>query len=63
MQVIREKVETDYMSRLTGALSSVRGVNKVDAATLGANFGSLAEVMRASQGALTVRGVSRGSMR
>lgn len=48
-EVIREKVDTDYVSRLNGALTSVRGVNKVDAATLGATFGSLASVMRASQ--------------
>jgi len=41
-KVIREKVDGDYMSRLNGALTSVRGVNKTDAATLGANFGSVA---------------------
>lgn len=51
--VIREKVDLDYASRLNGALTSVRGVNKVDAATLGANFGSLAAVMQASATALT----------
>ena len=37
------------MSRLNGALTSVRGVNKTDAATLGANFGSVAAMMRAPQ--------------
>lgn len=47
-EAIREKTDADYVSRLTGALTSVRGVNKVDAATLGANFGSLAALMRAS---------------
>lgn len=48
-ELIREKVESDYLSRLNGAVTSVRGVNKTDAATLGVNFGSLAAVMRASQ--------------
>jgi DNA excision repair protein ERCC-1 len=54
-EVIREKVESDYISRLNGAVTSVRGVNKVDAATLGTNFGSLASVMRASQVILTFK--------
>ena len=35
-------VWTTDVSLLAGAVTSVRGVNKVDAATLGANFGSLA---------------------
>ena len=47
--VIREKRDQDYHSRLAAALAAARGVNKVDAATLGANFGSLAAVMRATE--------------
>ncbi len=36
------------LSQLTDLLTSVRGVNKTDAATLVANFGSVGGVVRAS---------------
>lgn len=49
---IKERRDADYVSRLAGALTAVRGVNKVDASSLGANFGSLAGIMRASAGTL-----------
>jgi DNA excision repair protein ERCC-1 len=47
--IIKERVETDYLGRLQAALTSVRGVNKTDATSLGANFGSFAGVLRASE--------------
>lgn len=49
---IKERRDSDYVSRLAGALTAVRGVNKVDASSLGANFGSLAGIMRAGAGTL-----------
>lgn len=50
--IIKERVETDYVGRLNGVLTSIRGVNKTDATSLGANFGSLAGVLRASESEL-----------
>jgi DNA excision repair protein ERCC-1 len=49
---IKERRDADYVSRLAGALTAIRGVNKVDASSLGAQFGSLAGVMRADKGTL-----------
>ncbi|GAX81522.1 hypothetical protein CEUSTIGMA_g8950.t1 [Chlamydomonas eustigma] len=47
---IQERVEHDYASRLASALtSSVRGVNKTDAATLGAARGTLAGLFRSTR--------------
>ncbi|XP_068634314.1 DNA excision repair protein ERCC-1 isoform X2 [Aristolochia californica] len=46
--IIRERMDTDYMSRLNHALTSVRHVNKSDVVTLGSAFGSLANIMDAS---------------
>jgi hypothetical protein len=37
------------LCRLAAALSCVRSVNKTDAAALGANLGSLADILRAGQ--------------
>ena len=45
---IQERTEADYLSRLTGALTSIRGVNRTDCVTLGSEFGSLAQLMLAS---------------
>ncbi|CAI5501987.1 unnamed protein product, partial [Closterium sp. Naga37s-1] len=45
---IQERVDSDYISRLTSALTSIRHVNKTDALTLGTNFGTLANIMGAS---------------
>lgn len=45
---IREQMETDYTSRLTHALTTVRRVNKTDVVTLGSTFGSLSCIMDAS---------------
>ncbi|KAJ4774487.1 DNA excision repair protein ERCC-1 [Rhynchospora pubera] len=46
--IIREQTDTDYMSRLTHALTSIRHINKTDVVTLGSSFGSLSQVMNAS---------------
>lgn len=37
--LIKERVDDDYLSRLNNALTSVRGVNKTDVVTLATNFG------------------------
>lgn len=47
-EVIQKDLGSDYVSRATSALTSVRGVNKTDVKTLGDRFGSLAAVLRAS---------------
>jgi DNA excision repair protein ERCC-1 len=36
---IQERTDNDYLSRLTGALTSVRHVNRTDVVTLGSTFG------------------------
>ncbi|CAJ2628656.1 unnamed protein product [Trifolium pratense] len=46
--IIQGQMDTDYLSRLTHALTSVRHVNKTDVVTLGTNFGSLSNIMGAS---------------
>jgi DNA excision repair protein ERCC-1 len=45
---IRERIGTDYASRLSAALTSVRGVNKTDVSTLAFRFGPLRELACAS---------------
>jgi len=49
---IQERTENDYASRLAGALTVVKGVNKTDVVTLGASFGSLAAIMTATSAQL-----------
>ncbi|KAG6590378.1 DNA excision repair protein ERCC-1, partial [Cucurbita argyrosperma subsp. sororia] len=46
--LIQGQMDTDYLSRLTHVLTSVRHVNKTDVVTLGTTFGSLSHVMDAS---------------
>ncbi|KAG4395505.1 hypothetical protein AAZX31_20G218200 [Glycine max] len=41
-------MDTDYLSRLTHALTTVRHVNKTDVVTLGTTFGYLCNIMGAS---------------
>jgi NAD-dependent DNA ligase len=43
---IQARADTDYVGRLTAALTSVRGVNRNDAYTIGATFGTLADAFR-----------------
>lgn len=47
--VIRTRVNDDYMSHLENALLKVRGVNKTDVVTLLSNFGSLYNIADASE--------------
>eukprot|EP00882_Tetradesmus_deserticola_P015716 GHRQ01016746.1.p2 GENE.GHRQ01016746.1~~GHRQ01016746.1.p2 ORF type:complete len:235 (+),score=108.83 GHRQ01016746.1:89-706(+) len=44
-----EARDTDYLGRLSAALTAVRGVNRSDAFMLASRFGSLAEAMQADQ--------------
>ncbi|KAI8468891.1 MAG: hypothetical protein J3K34DRAFT_386077 [Monoraphidium minutum] len=44
---IQGRTDTDYVGRLTSALTSVRGVNRNDAYTIGSTFGTLADAFRA----------------
>lgn len=37
--LIKERVDDDYMSRLNSALTNIKGVNKTDVVTLATNFG------------------------
>eukprot|EP00252_Welwitschia_mirabilis_P008535 TRINITY_DN20440_c0_g1_i1.p1 TRINITY_DN20440_c0_g1~~TRINITY_DN20440_c0_g1_i1.p1 ORF type:complete len:408 (+),score=86.50 TRINITY_DN20440_c0_g1_i1:193-1416(+) len=46
--MIQERLDNDYLSRLTNALTSVHRINKCDVVTLGANFGTLAGIFGAS---------------
>ncbi|EXB56542.1 DNA excision repair protein ERCC-1 [Morus notabilis] len=46
--IIQGQMDTDYLSRLTHALTTVRHVNKTDVVTLGNAFGSLSHIMDAS---------------
>ncbi|XP_019052853.1 PREDICTED: DNA excision repair protein ERCC-1 isoform X3 [Nelumbo nucifera] len=46
--IIQGQMDTDYMSRLTHALTTVRHINKTDVVTLGSAFGSLSRIMDAS---------------
>ncbi|KAI8321197.1 DNA repair protein rad10 [Martensiomyces pterosporus] len=52
--MIRERVEDNYMARLAKALTSIKSVNKTDVLTLTSNFGSFADVAHASVGELTL---------
>eukprot|EP00268_Persea_americana_P055818 TRINITY_DN6522_c0_g3_i3.p1 TRINITY_DN6522_c0_g3~~TRINITY_DN6522_c0_g3_i3.p1 ORF type:complete len:391 (-),score=74.93 TRINITY_DN6522_c0_g3_i3:708-1880(-) len=45
---IQERMDSDYLSRLSHALTAVRHVNKTDVVTLGSTFGSLSHIMDAS---------------
>ncbi|KAF8408177.1 hypothetical protein HHK36_007319 [Tetracentron sinense] len=46
--IIQGQMDTDYLSRLTHALTTVRHVNKNDVVTLGSAFGSLSRIMDTS---------------
>ena len=45
---IQEKIDTDYMARLSDVLTSVRSINKTDVSTLAGSFGSLRAIGTAS---------------
>lgn len=44
---LQERLPDDYMSQVTGALTTVKSVNKTDVVTLLATFGSLSEIAKA----------------
>ncbi|EOY11409.1 DNA excision repair protein ERCC-1 isoform 1 [Theobroma cacao] len=46
--LIQGQMDTDYLSRLNHALTTIRHVNKTDVVTLGSTFGTLASIMDAS---------------
>ncbi|XP_050221662.1 DNA excision repair protein ERCC-1 isoform X2 [Mercurialis annua] len=46
--LIQGYMDTDYLSRLSHSLTTVRHVNKTDVVTLGSTFGSLSNIMDAS---------------
>ncbi|XP_025031931.1 DNA excision repair protein ERCC-1 [Python bivittatus] len=47
--LLKEKVEQDYLSRVTDCLTSVKSVNRTDALSLLSTFGSLASIVQASK--------------
>ncbi|KAI9179378.1 ssDNA endonuclease and repair protein rad10 [Blastocladiella emersonii ATCC 22665] len=47
-EVLMGRQETDYLSRLTEALTQVKGVNRTDVVTLASQFGSFAAIVKAS---------------
>ncbi|KAJ1964342.1 ssDNA endonuclease and repair protein rad10 [Dipsacomyces acuminosporus] len=51
---IRERVEDSYAARLNNAMTSIRSVNKTDTLTLTSNFGSFADVAKATADELTL---------
>uniref|UniRef100_A0A8C5RCL4 DNA excision repair protein ERCC-1 n=1 Tax=Laticauda laticaudata TaxID=8630 RepID=A0A8C5RCL4_LATLA len=52
--LLKEKVEQDYLSRVTDCLTSVKSVNKTDTLSLLSTFGSLANVVQASKEELSL---------
>ena len=46
---IHERVDEDPLSQLTSCLTKVRAVNKTDAMTLASGFGSMADIIRATE--------------
>ncbi|XP_013911892.1 PREDICTED: DNA excision repair protein ERCC-1 [Thamnophis sirtalis] len=47
--LLKEKVEQDYLSRVSDCLTSVKSVNKTDTLSLLSTFGSLANIVQASK--------------
>ncbi|KAG0093023.1 ssDNA endonuclease and repair protein rad10 [Podila epicladia] len=45
---IKERIENDYLSKLTDALTQIQSINKTDVVTLSSTFGSLKNIMDAS---------------
>ncbi|PLW42355.1 hypothetical protein PCASD_06383 [Puccinia coronata f. sp. avenae] len=52
--LIKEKIDDDYMSRLTSVLTTIRGVNKTDVLTLATNFRSFRQIVEASPSELAL---------
>ncbi|KAF9950019.1 ssDNA endonuclease and repair protein rad10 [Mortierella alpina] len=45
---IKERIDNDYLSKLTDSLTQVQSINKTDVVTLSSTFGSLKNIMNAS---------------
>ncbi|XP_078061299.1 DNA excision repair protein ERCC-1 [Mustelus asterias] len=52
--ILKEKVETDYLSKVTDCLTTVKSVNKTDSLTLIGTFKSLKDVVEASREELSL---------
>ncbi|CAG8724298.1 11314_t:CDS:2, partial [Acaulospora morrowiae] len=46
--IIMEKVENDYLAKLTHCMTQMKSINKTDVVTLASSFGSLKKIMSAS---------------
>ncbi|CAG8463290.1 9702_t:CDS:2 [Cetraspora pellucida] len=53
-EIIMEKVENDYLAKLTHCLTQIRSINKTDVVTLASSFGSLKRIMNASSDELAI---------
>ncbi|CAI2188925.1 10678_t:CDS:2 [Funneliformis geosporum] len=47
-ELIMEKIENNYLSKLTHCMTHIRSVNKTDVVTLASTFGSLKDIMEAA---------------
>lgn len=45
--LIKQRTDDSYLSHLTQALTSVRGVNKTDVTTLASHYGTFAQIVQA----------------
>ncbi|KAA1074856.1 ssDNA endonuclease and repair protein rad10 [Puccinia graminis f. sp. tritici] len=52
--LIKEKIDNDYMSQLTSVLTTIRGLNKTDVMTLATNFRSFRQIVEASPSELSL---------
>ncbi|XP_067412644.1 DNA excision repair protein ERCC-1 isoform X2 [Emydura macquarii macquarii] len=52
--LLKEKVDQDFLSKMTDCLTSVKSVNKTDTLSLLSTFGSLANIARASKEELSL---------
>ncbi|MBW0543975.1 hypothetical protein O181_083690 [Austropuccinia psidii MF-1] len=52
--LIKEKIEDDYISKLTNVLTTIKGVNKTDVMTLASNFGSFRQIVESSPAELSM---------
>ncbi|CAG8596825.1 7390_t:CDS:2 [Diversispora eburnea] len=52
--MIMEKVEDDYLSKLTHCMTQIKSINKTDVITLASSFGSLKKIMSTSFEQLTL---------
>ncbi|CAG8445030.1 4319_t:CDS:2 [Scutellospora calospora] len=53
-EIIMEKIENDYLAKLTHCLTQIKSVNKTDVVTLASSFGSLKRIINTSSDELAV---------